>query len=30
MKSEELRNKDIKFTLGNKAYELKFNMNIFC
>ena len=30
MKATELRNKGIKFTLGNKEYELKFNMNTFC
>lgn len=30
MKAAELRNKGIKFTLGNKEYELKFNMNTFC
>lgn len=30
MKALELRNKGIKFTLGNKEYELKFNMNTFC
>lgn len=30
MKASELRNKGIKFTLGNKEYELKFNMNTFC
>lgn len=30
MKAVELRNKGIKFTLGNKEYELKFNMNTFC
>lgn len=30
MKAAELRNKGIKFILGNKEYELKFNMNTFC
>lgn len=30
MKASELRNKGIKFTLGNMEYELKFNMNTFC
>ena len=30
MRASELRNKGIKFTLGNKEYELKFNMNTFC
>ena len=30
MKVSELRNKGIKFILGNKEYELKFNMNTFC
>lgn len=30
MKAVELRNKGIKFILGNKEYELKFNMNTFC
>lgn len=30
MKATELKNKGIKFTLGNKEYELKFNMNTFC
>ena len=30
MKAVELRNKGIKFNLGNKEYELKFNMNTFC
>ena len=30
MKASELRNKGIKFILGNKEYELKFNMNTFC
>ncbi|MDU6542879.1 hypothetical protein [Clostridium sp.] len=30
MKASELRSKGIKFTLGNKEYELKFNMNTFC
>ena len=30
MKASELKNKGIKFTLGDKEYELKFNMNTFC
>jgi hypothetical protein len=30
MKAAELKNKGIQFTLGNKEYELKFNMNTFC
>ena len=30
MKATELKNKGIKFTLGHKEYELKFNMNTFC
>lgn len=30
MKAAGLINKGIKFTLGNKEYELKFNMNTFC
>ena len=30
MKAAELKNKGIKFPLGNKEYELKFNMNTFC
>ena len=30
MKAVELRNKGFKFTLVNKEYELKFNMNTFC
>lgn len=30
MKASELRNKGIKFLLGDKEYELKFNMNTFC
>ena len=30
MKASELKNKGIKFTLGNKEYELKLNMNTFC
>ncbi|MDU2672842.1 MAG: hypothetical protein E7C49_12600 [Clostridium sp.] len=30
MKASELRNRGIKFNLGNKEYELKFNMNTFC
>ena len=30
MKASELKNKGIKFLLGNKEYELKFNMNTFC
>lgn len=30
MKASELRNKGIKFNLGEKEYELKLNMNTFC
>lgn len=30
MKASQLKNKGIKFTLGNKEYELKFDMNTFC
>ena len=30
MKASELKNKGIKFMLGDKEYELKFNMNTFC
>lgn len=31
MKAKELKSKDgIKFTLEDKEYELKFNMNTFC
>lgn len=30
MKASELKNKGIKFNLGNREYELKFNMNTFC
>lgn len=30
MKASELRNKGIKFTLKDKEYDLKFNMNTFC
>jgi len=30
MKAVELKNKGIKFELGDKEYELKFNMNTFC
>lgn len=30
MKATELKNKGIKFNLGNKEYKLKFNMNTFC
>lgn len=30
MKAAELKNKGIKFTLGEKEYELKLNMNTFC
>lgn len=30
MKASELKNKGIKFALGDKEYELKFNMNTFC
>jgi len=30
LKASELKNKGIKFILGDKEYELKFNMNTFC
>ncbi len=30
MKASELKNKGIKITIGNKDYELKFDMNTFC
>jgi hypothetical protein len=30
LKASELKNKGIKFKLGNKEYELKLNMNTFC
>lgn len=30
MKASELKNKGIKFKLGAREYELKFNMNTFC
>ena len=30
MKASELKNKGIKFKLGDKEYELKFDMNTFC
>ncbi|EJO5348310.1 hypothetical protein NRP93_002430 [Clostridium botulinum] len=30
MKATELKNKGVKITLGNKEYNLKFNMNTFC
>ncbi|KEI02993.1 hypothetical protein [Clostridium botulinum] len=30
MKAIELKNKGVKITLGNKEYNLKFNMNTFC
>ena len=30
MKASELKNKGIKITIGNKGYELKFDMNTFC
>ena len=30
MKASELKNKGIKFNLGGKEYELRFNMNTFC
>lgn len=30
MKAVELKNKGIRFELGDKEYELKFNMNTFC
>jgi len=30
LKASELKNKGIKFMLGDKEHELKFNMNTFC
>lgn len=30
MKASELKNKGVKITIGNKEYELKFDMNTFC
>lgn len=30
MKASELKNKGIKFMLGDKEHEMKFNMNTFC
>lgn len=30
MKAAELKNKGIKFKLGDKEYEIKLNMNTFC
>jgi hypothetical protein len=30
LKAAELKNKGIKFKLGDKEYELKLNMNTFC
>jgi hypothetical protein len=30
LKASELKNKGIKFTLGDKEHELKLNMNTFC
>jgi hypothetical protein len=30
LKAKDLKNKGIKFKLGDKEYELKFNMNTFC
>ncbi len=30
MKASELKNKGIKFTLKDKEYDLKLNMNTFC
>lgn len=30
MKAAELKNKGIKFKLGDKEHELKLNMNTFC
>jgi hypothetical protein len=30
LKGNELKDKGIKFTLGEKEYELKFNLNTFC
>jgi hypothetical protein len=30
MKGNNIKDKGIKFTLGEKEYELKFNLNTFC
>jgi ATP-dependent protease HslVU (ClpYQ) ATPase subunit len=30
LKASELKNKGIKINIGNKDYELKFDMNTFC
>jgi hypothetical protein len=30
MKASELKNKGVKFKLGDAEYELKFDMNTFC
>jgi len=30
LKGKELKDKGIKFTLNEKEYELKFNLNTFC
>lgn len=30
MKASELKNKGVKFKLGDTEYELKFDMNTFC
>lgn len=30
MKASELKNKGIKISIGDKEYELKFDMNTFC
>lgn len=30
MKASELKNKGIKITIGDRNYELKFDMNTFC
>jgi len=30
MKASELKNKGVRFKLGNTEYELKFDMNTFC
>ena len=30
MKARDLKNKGIKFKLGDKEYELKLDMNVFC
>ncbi len=30
MKAVDLKNKGIKFTLGDTEYSLKLNMNVFC